>query len=141
MSRRSWLSIVVLLAAIAVGAGCVQASQSYALRSKLADAPVTGSLSVETVEGGQRLVVVQLRALPPPERVGPGLKEFVVWLSSPSGKAQRAGALSYDREHKSGSLFATTNLPNFTIQVTGERDPAATAPSSVLLAEHKVITN
>jgi hypothetical protein len=134
-----------LLAALALAStltgGCVQAAQSYALRSKLPEASVTGSLSVERVEGGQRLVVLQLSELPPPERIGPGLKEFVVWLSAPSGKAQRAGALSYDRAHQSGSLFATTNLAAFTVQVTGERDPAASAPSNVLLTEHKVSTN
>jgi hypothetical protein len=134
-----------LLAALALASalpgGCVQATQSYALRSKLPEASVTGSLSVERVEGGQRLVVLQLSELPPPERIGPGLKEFVVWLSAPSGKAQRAGSLSYDRAHQSGSLFATTNLATFTVQVTGERDPAASAPSDVLLTEHKVSTN
>jgi hypothetical protein len=131
--------LIVLLSMAAVS--CVQAAQSYPLRSKLAEASVTGSMSVERVEGGQRLVVVQLSELPPPERVGPGLKEFVVWLSAPSGKAQRAGALAYDRAHQSGSLFATTNLVNFTLQVTGERDLAASAPSDVLLAERKVSTN
>ncbi len=129
------------IATLAVLSGCVQAAQSYPLRSKLPDATVTGSLSVERVEGGQRLVVVQLSELPPPERIGPGLKEFVVWLSSPSGKAQRAGSLSYDRSRQAGSLFATTPMANFTIQVTGERDPAARAPSEVLLAERKVSTN
>lgn len=133
-------AVVALLTATTAG-GCVQAAQSYPLRGKLPEASVTGSLSVERVEGGQRLVVVQLSELPPPERIGPGLKEFVVWLSSPSGKAERAGALSYDRAHKSGSLFATTSLPSFTIQVTGERDASASAPSDVLLAEHRVSRN
>jgi hypothetical protein len=137
---RASTSAALALASALTG-GCVQAAQSYPLRTKLAEAGVTGSFSVERVEGGQRLVVVQLSELPPPERIGPGLKEFVVWLSSPSGKAERAGALSYDRAHQSGSLFATTNLATFTLQVTGERDLAASAPSEVLLAERKVSTN
>jgi hypothetical protein len=144
MGRRSSLLprlAAVSLAGLALLGACVQATQNYPLRGRLAETSVTGSLSVERVEGGQRLVVVQLSELPPPERIGPGLKEFVVWLSSPSGKAQRAGALSYDRARKAGSLFATTTLANFTIQVTGERDPAASSPSDVLLAERRVSTN
>jgi hypothetical protein len=134
-------SRIAAFALLSALVGCVQATQSYPLRSKLAEGGVTGSMSVERVEGGQRLVVVQLSELPPPERIGPGLKEFVVWLSAPSGKAERAGALSYDRAHQSGSLFATTNLATFTLQVTGERDLGAIAPSEVLLAERKVSTN
>jgi hypothetical protein len=139
--RRPELAALAWLTLCLSGSGCVQAAQSYPLRSALPETSVTGSFSVERVEGGQRLVVVQLSELPPPERIGPGLKEFVVWLSSPSGKAERAGALAYDRAHQSGSLFATTHLPSFTLRVTGERDLAASAPSDVLLAERQVSTN
>jgi hypothetical protein len=121
---------------------CVQASQNYPLRSALDGASeVTGSLSVERVEGGERLVVLELRDLPAPERFAPGLREFVVWLKAPSGKPMKAGALRYDREHHSGSLFATTTLAAFTVQVTGERDPSVDTPSDVLLTQRKVTTH
>ena len=134
--------VSVWLALVLSAAACVQAAQRYPLRSTLNEAAsTTGTLSVERVEGGQRLVVVQLSDLPPPERIAPGLKEFVVWLSSPSGKPQNAGALEYDRAHQSGSLLATTSLGTFTVTVTGERDPGARSPSGVLLAERRVVTN
>lgn len=130
------------LGLLGLAAACVQAAQSYPLHSALDQAAsASGTLSVERVEGGQRLVVVQLSELPPPERIGPGLTQFVVWLAAPSGKAEKAGALSYDREHQSGSLFATTSLGTFTVKVTGEREPDARTPSEVLLAERKVVTN
>jgi len=138
MRRSIGLAVSVGLLAV----GCVQAAQRYPLRSGLDQAAsTTGTLSVERVEGGQRLVVVQLRELPPPERIAPGLREFVVWLSSPSGTPENAGALEYDREHQSGSLFATTNLGTFIVTVTGEREPGVRTPSGVLLAERKVVTN
>jgi hypothetical protein len=134
-----WLALVGVLSG---ATACVQAAQSYPLRSALDQAAsATGTLSVERVEGGQRLVVVQLSELPPPERIGPGLTQFVVWLAAPSGKAEKAGALAYDREHQSGSLFATTSLGTFTVKVTGERELDARTPSEVLLAERKVVTN
>lgn len=140
-----WSAVLRIAACACLGlasAQCVQASQSYPLRSSLNSASsVTGSVSVERVEGGQRLVVVQLNELPPPERVGPGLTEFVVWLAPPSGQRVKAGALHYDRAHQSGSLFATTTLAAFTVQVTGERGQSVDAPSSVLLTERKVVTN
>jgi hypothetical protein len=131
--------LVAALAAGGLGAACIQASQRYSLRSGLVEAAsATGTLSVERVEGGQRLVVVQLNELPPPERLGPGLKEFVVWLSSPSGQPQNAGRLEYDRAHQSGSLLATTTLGTFTVTVTGERESGVRTPSEVRLAQRKV---
>lgn len=120
-------------------ASCVQASQSYPLRSALDGArAVSGSVSVERVEGGERLVVVELRGLPAPERLAPGLTQFVVWLEAPSGHYVKAGPLRYDREHQSGSLLATTTLPAFTVQVTGERGAGADAPGGVLLTRREV---
>jgi hypothetical protein len=120
-------------------AGCVQSSQNYPLRSALAGAQgVRGSVSVERVEGGQRLVAVELHELPAPERLGPGLTEFVLWLKAPSGSYRKAGALAYDRTQRSGSLLATTTLAAFTLQVTGERGPGVTGPSDVLLTEREI---
>ena len=125
-----------------LGASCVQASQSYPLRSAVGGASeLTGSVSVERVEGGQRLVVVELRELPPPERIAPGLTDFVVWLAAPSGKHVKAGPLRYDRAHQSGSMFATTTLAAFTVQVTGERDADVGTPSGVLVTQRKVDTS
>ncbi|MDB4972323.1 MAG: uncharacterized protein JWN48_664 [Myxococcaceae bacterium] len=155
---------------IVLGAGCAQATQTYALilhplgepsaavsgtdkhaqASDMAQArpsrgdespkPV-GSLSVERIEGGQRLVVLQLDQLPPPERIAPGLHAFVVWLEDPRGGEVKVGTLHYDRAHRSGNLLATTELSAFTVRVTGERDDRASEPSGVLLAERRVVPN
>jgi len=139
---------LVLCGALGLGLPhCVQADQRYPLHSALSAeqhpdaAGLHGSVSVERVEGGQRLVVVQLSKLPAPERVAPGLTEFVVWLRPPSGETVKAGELKYDREHLSGSLFATTTLAAFTVQVTGESDPGARTPGGVLLTERTIVTN
>lgn len=122
------------------GPGCMQATQTYPLVAR-ANPGVIGSLSVERTEGGQRLVVLELSQLPPPERIAPGLKQFVVWLEDPWGKEIKAGMLRYDRERRSGNLLATTDLTAFTVRVTGERDNHAVTPSGVLLAERRVVTN
>lgn len=141
---------------------CMQATQTFALvlhpsaahqPSSSADgAPgsasagelpskMVGSLSVERIEGGQRLVVLQLEQLPPPERIAPGIREFVVWLEDSKGSEVRVGTLRYDRASHSGNLLATTDLRDFTVRVTGERDARAAQPTGVLLAERRVVTN
>jgi hypothetical protein len=102
---------------------------------------VTGSLSVEATQSGQNLVVVQLAELPPPERLGSGLTEFVVWLEDEHGHRVKAGVLRYDRARHSGNLLATTDLSAFTVQVTGERSQDVSSPSDVLVVERKVSPN
>ena len=129
---------------LGLAAGCVQATQTYPVVSA-PDAPslagLAGSLSVELIEGGQRLLVLQLERLPPPERIAPGLREFVVWLEDSRGGEVKIGTLHYDRAHRSGNLLATTELSAFTVRVTGERDAHAVEPSGVLLAERRVVIN
>ncbi len=122
-------------------AACAQAAQSYPLHTVANANGTTGSVEVELIEGGHKLVVVELDNLPPPERMGVGMREFVVWVEAEDGSRERAGTLHYDRDAKAGNLMATTALPRFTVRVTGERDANVTTPSSVLLAERKVVLN
>jgi hypothetical protein len=135
---------VCIAAALSLGvvaSSCVRAARTYPLVPRVADrtlAEAQGSLSVERIEGGQQLVVLQLAGLPPPERLGPGVREYVVWLAGPEGKHVNVGTLRYDRAHRSGNLLATTELSAFTVRVTGERNGRAAQPSGVLLAERRV---
>jgi hypothetical protein len=134
------LSFVALAGSLV---GCMQAAQTYTLTASPTHdtGSMTGQISVERIEGGQKLVVLQLERLPPPERLAPGLREYVVWLQDPRGAAVKVGTLDYDRAHQSGNLLATTDLPTFTVRVTGERDASASQPSGVLLAERNVLTH
>ena len=126
---------------LAATGGCAQAARTYPLQLHSQAPGASGSLSVEAIEGGQRLVVLQLDALPPPERIAPGLRAFVVWLEDSRGTEVNVGKLRYDREHRSGNLLATTELTAFTVRVTGERDAEAAQPSGVRIAERRVVTN
>ena len=139
MRRFSRPSCIALALAWAFTHGaCVRASQTYSLVPKSAAADAVGSLSIERIEGGQRLVVLSLEGLPPPERIAPGIREFVVWLETPEGQKVNLGTLRYDRDHRSGNLLATTDLAAFTVRVTGERSGQAAEPTGVLLAERRV---
>ena len=135
------LSLGGILLGSGVGAwACMQATHTYPVTSP-SQPGVVGSLSVERIEGGQRLLVLSLSELPPPERLAPGLTEFVVWVEGPHGNEVKVGALHYDRARRSGNLLGTTDLTSFTVRVTGERDGRAEQPSDVLLAERHVVTN
>jgi hypothetical protein len=125
------------------GASSASSSAEPGPHEALRDAApgMVGSLSVEHIEGGQNLVVLQLEQLPPPERIAPGLREFVVWLEDPRGGEVNLGTLRYDRANHSGNLLATTDLSAFTVRVTGERDARAVEPAGVLLAERRVVSN
>jgi hypothetical protein len=130
--------VVFVVAGAVAGSACARATQTYPLLSQGAAQQAVGSLSVERIEGGQRLVVLQLDRLPPPERIAPGVREFVVWLEEPHGKRVNVGTLRYDRDRHSGNLLATTELSTFTVRVTGERNGQAMEPSGVILAERRV---
>jgi hypothetical protein len=132
---------LALTALLLGGSGCVQATQRYVLSTPNEAQGAAGSVSVERIEGGERLVVVELDSLPPPEQLGPELRTFVVWVEATDGSRVKAGSLRYDRALRSGSLMATTALPSFTVRVTGERDENVDTPSAMVLAERKVSSN
>jgi hypothetical protein len=158
LSRLSAIGAISLATLLASASGCARATQTYTMLAPEPRGPaalgarepgrasteanslgqMVGSLSVERIQGGQRVVTLQLNQLPPPERIAPGLRAFVVWLEDPRGRKVKVGTLHYDRLHHSGNLLATTGLAAFTVRVTGERDDSTSAPSGVLLAERRV---
>lgn len=148
MVRTSRLALSLGFVACAFGAtwglsACVQASQTYLLEPRASQIPaVSGSVQVERIEGGQRLLAISLRDLPPPEELG--LHEFAVWVRDADGRTVKLGSLRYDRTQGSGSLLGLVDSARafrFTVQVTGERDENASAPSELLLAERTVINH
>lgn len=132
---------LLLFVAVVMLQACSGPSQRYPLETSGvggASSAVSGSLQVERIEGGQRLVIVELDALPPPERVAQGGSEYVVWLEDGQGNSVRAGTLRYDRGSRSGNLLATTALSAFTVRVTAESTPSSQNAHSVLVAERRV---
>lgn len=127
---------VVLLTAQA----CTGAPQRYPL---IMSAPphAAGSIQIESLEGGERLIVVELSDMPPPESVAPGTNAFVVWLLTKGGPPVRAGNMSYDRERRSGTLMATVPSQSFVVRITSEPDANIDTPSDVLVAEQAVAFN
>ena len=97
---------------------------------------VRGLVTVEPIEGGERLVTVSASELPPPGRLDPDLRTYVVWFTAGEDEAPvRVGELIYEPEYREGRLHAETPLERFQLEITAERSGDAATPS-----DHVIVT-
>src|SRR4051795_10998502 len=101
MGRNTRTPLRTLLGALCLSftVQCVGPQRTYSLTASPLAAGAVGSVQLERIERNQLLVLVELDALPPPERIESGLTEFVVWLEDEHGRRVNAGTLRYDRAH------------------------------------------
>ena len=122
-----------------LGSGCGGAAQHFGLVGQAAEGPeVRGSVQVEPIQGGQRIVLVEVQHLPPPERLASGRSAYAVWLHEADAPPTLVGTLDYDRSQRSGNLFAVTGKSNFVVTVTAEQHASPALPSELLVAEHRI---
>ena len=97
---------------------------------------VQGLVTVEPIEGGDRLVTVSASSLPPPARLDPELRTYVVWFTaSENERPVRVGELIYEPQYGEGRLHAETPLERFRLEITAERSGDAATPS-----DHIIVT-
>lgn len=99
---------------------------------------VHGVLEVEPAEGSKRALTLVLDELPPPDRLGEEFTTYVAWTKPLEGAPRALGALEYSREERQGRLSATGPSRSFTFLVTAESSASPEAPSSLVVAEHRV---
>ena len=97
-----------------------------------------GLLQVERIEGGNTLLTVSLRGLPPPRRLEGAPSAYVVWIGEPGNAPRLAGRLEYDEEVRSGRMMATTPLTRFEVTITAEPDAEASAPGPVVVVQREI---
>ena len=132
------VGIVTCVIALSAAVGCSSAL-TYTPR---ADALAPGAdvrVSAE-VETAQSLTRVRVRAsnLPPPSRLSPSGRAFVVW-ARPNANAPwgRVGALTYDEGGRSGEFTGTVPFVVFDLLVSTEAASDVAAPSDkVLITQH-----
>jgi len=110
----------------------------YAIVGTARAAGADGLIQVEEIEGGNRLVTVELDHLPPPARLGEGMRAYVVWFVGNGQTPVKAGQLDYEEDARRGSMSATTPLSSFEVRVTAETNPNAASPSDVVVADRRV---
>ena len=129
---RPILASLVVAFALSFGAGCATPLKlSSTARSPSTDA----FLRVAPDSNDNSVLTVEAQHLPPPERLGPGLKTYVVWVMSTDGAfVSNVGMLRVD-EQQTGSLTATTPLREFLVRITAEQGGTAIVPSQLVVVE------
>jgi len=96
-----------------------------------------GTVQIEQIEGGNRLVTIGVTNLLPPARLGRGLTTYVVWFDG-NNQTLKAGTLQYDDDNREGHMMATTPMASFTVKITAERNANVGSPSDVVVASRRV---
>ena len=110
----------------------------FVLQGTERSAGTDGLLTVEEIEGNQ-MVTVELEHLPPPSRISESATVYLVWIQAQwrhlpdcrpfglrRGRAGRAACVQLRRYQQ------------FTVVVTAEEAPEATAPSEIVVARQEV---
>jgi hypothetical protein len=102
-------------------------------------AGVDGTVTVEEIEGGNYLVLVEVEFLPPPERISEDATVYIVWIKPEDGAPVKAGRLGYDEDDRTGTLRATTPAADtFFVVITAEEDETANEPSEAVVVQREV---
>lgn len=117
---------------LAFGTGCVTPLKL----SSTAKSPSTDAwLTVSPDPNDNTVLEIKVEHLPPPARLGPGLKTYVVWVESTDGAfVTNVGMLRVD-EQQTGSLTTTTPMREFLVKITAEQGGTAIAPSQLVVVE------
>ncbi|MGE0790539.1 MAG: hypothetical protein AB7S26_32980 [Sandaracinaceae bacterium] len=134
-------ALALLLCGLASVAGCGGGSWSYSVVGTARDPGAEGTLQIERIEGGNRLVTASLSHLSPPARLGDGLTEVVMWFRDERGHSTKAGRVEYDEGSRTGRATATTPLTRFSVVITVERDFEVVEPSENVLFRQDVQTD
>ena len=112
--------------------------EEYTVVGTARAAGTDGSIQVEEIEGGNRLVTISLQHLPPPSRMGDDRSVYAAWFIASNAPATKAGNLEFDEDTREARLMATTPLAEFTVRVTAEVDENAGQPSDIVVVERRV---
>jgi hypothetical protein len=113
---------------MALGGGCGTTDRATWSMNTAASVPAAeGQVKVANLKDGNTRVKVEVEHLAPPESVADTGGSYVVWIAPEKGEPQNVGVLDVGSNRK-GKLETKTAFKEFTVKVTLEKIPAATAP-------------
>ena len=133
--RKFWLLGAVLLLGVA---SCGGGSWSYNVVGTNRDPGAEGTVQVERIEGGNRLVTVSLSHMTPPARLGSGLTTYIMWFRDPRGQTTKASILEYDPDSRTARATATTPMSRFSLIITIERQGSVAEPTENVIFNQRV---
>jgi hypothetical protein len=129
-------ALALVLGSVAI-TGCGGGS-SYSVIGTPRAPDADGTITVEAIEGGNRLVKIRLQHVPPPARLGTGLTTFCVWFTANGQAPVKAGLLAFDEGSRTANLMATTPLHNFQLRITAERTTDVASPGEATILERAI---
>ena len=137
----SFVTAVIATVGLAlVVPGCGGGSWAYQVVGSSRDPGAEGTIQVERIEGGNRLVTATLLHMTPPERLGQNNTVYVMWFRDPRGHSTKASVLEYDAGSRTARATATTPMTTFMIQVTAERNGQVVEPSENVIFSQRANT-
>ena len=118
--------------------GCARKG-NYSIIGSSRAAGADGTVHVETVEGGNRLVVVSMEHLPPPERLSPAMSTYTVWFVPANSYPVKAGNMTFSRRSRQGRIVATTPHKEFVVRLTAEPSKQVNEPGELVVAERHIV--
>lgn len=135
MNVRALTTALALLAVLSLTAAC--GGKSYVVAGTDRAVGTDGTIEMGEADGTYR-VTVELKHLPPANRLGANFKTYVVWFIPKDSSPVKAGTLAYDADDRVGKLVATTPNPKLEVRVTAEKNAQAAAPSEVAVVSKQV---
>jgi len=141
-SRKAFVLGSLLSVALPVGllAGTSGCASEYAVSGTGAAAASDAIIEVDEMEGStSKLVKIDFKHLPPPDRIGDGLNTFVVWyVGEDEERAVQAGTMKYDPDSRTGQAAFTAPFESFRVLVTAESEGDIEGPSGNVVLEQEV---
>ena len=107
MTHRLLFGPAAALATAAIVASCGGAT-SYSVAGQGVAIGADTAIEVEPTDAGNRRIALEVRHLPPPDRVVPGASTYAVWIVPMGGTPMPAGRLEYDEGDRRGELQLVT---------------------------------
>ena len=130
---------ILTLTLLVLGLFACGGPDEYVLTGTSRSNGTDGMMIVEDT-GGNQMVTVELEHLPPPNRISPQGRHYVVWIKPSSGIPQMAGQLDYDEDERVGRMTATSPHTRFELLVTVETSMNASSPSEIVVAKKRTTT-
>lgn len=128
-------TLLPLLMGLSLAAGCTSTVR-YALLGTRAYPTTEGEATLEPHEGGGYDLTLEVDNLPTPERLGPGLTTYVLWLTPDGSETPiRAAIVDVVPTTRTGRATAFTATASFKLRVTAEPDANVDSPSETVVVD------
>jgi hypothetical protein len=134
----------MLLGFVVVAMTACSGAVKFQVKGNQATAAGADAVVVADIDQSNALTKLNFRGenLPPPSRIDKESNHFVLWARKDANSQWvRVGSLTYDPESRKGIFEGTASEASFDLQLTTEKVPNPTSPSTKVVFEQRVQKN